>query len=68
MVSLMQNEGKTDNRKAITIFLSDNFSASSRSNMQISIARLTYQNTVHLKLRFNLGLTHQIWEVKLNSV
>ncbi len=31
MVSLMQNEGKTDNRKTMIIFSFDDFSASSKS-------------------------------------
>ncbi len=35
MVSLMQNEGKTDNRKTMITFLSDNFSASSASRISM---------------------------------
>ncbi len=35
MVSLMQNEGKTDNRKTMITFSFDNFSAPSESRMLI---------------------------------
>ncbi len=33
MVSLIQNEGKTDNRKTVITFLSDDFSAPSESRI-----------------------------------
>ncbi len=67
----MLSEGQTDNRKTVIVFSSYDFSAPSESresNMGISIVRSTNQNTVRLQLRFNLGLTRQIQEVKLNPV
>ncbi len=36
--------------------------------MRIAIVKSTNQNMVYLLLRFNLDLTHPIWEVKLNLV
>ncbi len=34
MVSLMQNDGRTDNKKTIIVFLSDDFSAPSKSRVR----------------------------------
>ncbi len=58
----MQIEGKTDKRKNMITFLSDDFSAPARVAYGISNVRSTNQNIL-LYLWFNLGLTHQMWEV-----
>ncbi len=49
MVSLMQNEGKTDFKKTMITILSNDFSDPSESQIcEISIVRSTNQSTVHL--------------------
>ncbi len=54
MVSLMQNEGKTDNRKTMNMLLKDNFSASSESPMFIFwfFHQFTTQLYTHLYSHF----------------
>ncbi len=48
MVSLMQNEGETDNRKIMIMFSFDDFSAPSES--RTFTFRLFHQITTHLGL------------------
>ncbi len=62
----MQNEGKTDNKKTMITFLSDDFSAPCES--RISLVKSTNHNMVYLLMWFDLGLTHQIRKVELSLV
>ncbi len=53
MVSLMQNEGKTDNRKTMITFSSDDFSAPSESRTSELQTVACGPNVAHFSTNYN---------------